>query len=145
MEKVENDIQIKMNGKINLNEDIKSIVVLKNIFSFCEENKKFKIMLYNKWLQKKFGIDIECYKKLRGRYFKGDRNGHGQVFILDSNILLFEGEYIDGEINGKGKEFNIYGQLIFEGEYLNCKRNGKGIEYNKYNKYKIYEGEYLNG
>ena len=46
---------------------------------------------------------------------------------------MFEGEYLNGERNGKGKEYisslyNVY--LKFEGEYLNGKRNGKGKEYN---------------
>ena len=40
-------------------------------------------------------------------------------------------ENINGERNGKGKEYNYYGQLDFEGEYLNGKRNGKGKEYYK--------------
>ena len=35
--------------------------------------------------------------------------------------------------------------IIFEGEYLNGKRNGKGKEYNYYNGKLEYEGEYLNG
>ena len=39
--------------------------------------------------------------------------------------MRFEGEYLNGEKNGKGKEY--YGdKLEFEGEYLNGKRNGKG-------------------
>ena len=39
---------------------------------------------------------------------------------------LFEGEYLDGKINGKGKEYNLKGKLIFEGEYLyNYKIKGK--------------------
>ena len=35
--------------------------------------------------------------------------------------------------NGKGfvKEYDKYGSLIFEGEYLNSQRNGKGKEYSK--------------
>ena len=45
-------------------------------------------------------------------------------------IKKFEGEYIDGEKNGKGKEYNKYGKLIFEGEYLNGKKlNGKIKKY----------------
>ena len=32
--------------------------------------------------------------------------------------LLFEGQYLNGKINNKGKEYNV-SQLIFEGEYLN--------------------------
>ena len=33
--------------------------------------------------------------------------------------LIFEGEYLNGEKNGKGKEYNELGTLIFEGEYQN--------------------------
>jgi len=43
---------------------------------------------------------------------------------------MFEGEYKNGEKNGKGKEYNDNGKLKFEGEYKNGKRwNGKGKEY----------------
>ena len=42
-------------------------------------------------------------------------------------ILKFEGEYFNGERNGKGKEYYSDGKLRFEGEYLNGKIwNGKG-------------------
>ena len=41
--------------------------------------------------------------------------------------LLFEGEYINGERNGIGKEHDYDGNIIFEGEYLKGKQwNGKG-------------------
>jgi len=40
--------------------------------------------------------------------------------------LIFEGEYLNGERNGKGKEYKCEGKLKFEGEYLNGERNGKG-------------------
>ena len=40
---------------------------------------------------------------------------------MENGILLFEGEYLNGEINGKGKEY-VDGELVFEGEYLNGKR-----------------------
>ena len=49
--------------------------------------------------------------------------------ILSGSKLIFEGEYLNGERIGKGKEYGCYGELIFEGEYLNGKRNGKGKEY----------------
>ena len=58
--------------------------------------------------------------------------------------LIFEGEYLNGLKNGKGKEYNYRGQLKFIGEYLNGKRNGKGIEFNDFHKIK-FKGEYLNG
>ena len=40
--------------------------------------------------------------------------------------LIYEGEYLNGKRNGKGKEYDYKGELEFEGEYLNGKRNGKG-------------------
>ena len=90
------------------------------------------------------------------------------------NILKYEGEYLNGKRNGKGKEFDINGKLIFEGEYSNGRRkekndnnnydcdggyfyynkfegtikngvrNGLAKEYSLFNKLK-FEGEYLNG
>ena len=74
------------------------------------------------------------------------KNGNG--FIKEYNgcagAITFEGEFINGEGNGKAKEYNFYGKLIYEGEYLNGKRNGKGKEYNE-GKEIIFVGEYLNG
>ena len=43
----------------------------------------------------------------------------------DKIFLLFEGEYLNGERNGKGKEYNYEGSLLFEGEYKKGK-NGIG-------------------
>ena len=41
------------------------------------------------------------------------------------------------------KEYDNYGYLIFEGEYLNGNRNGKGKEYK--NGDIVFDGEYENG
>jgi len=46
-------------------------------------------------------------------------------FIFLRNKIAYEGEYLNGERNGKEKNM-IHGNLIFEGEYKNGKRNGKG-------------------
>jgi len=74
--------------------------------------------------------------------------------------LIFEGEYLNRERNGKGKEYDYNGKLLFTGEYLNGKRwngkiyndntiyelkNGKGYIREHYWKDKLFEGEYLNG
>ena len=67
--------------------------------------------------------------------------GIGYV-ILFLNNNIFEGEYLNGEKNGKGKEYDYNGQLIYEGEYLHgYKLNGK--EYRK--GIVVYEGDYFNG
>ena len=47
--------------------------------------------------------------------------------LLYNGKLLFEGEYIEGERNGIGKEYSSQGYLIFEGEYKKGKRNGENI------------------
>ena len=72
-------------------------------------------------------------------------NGTGKVKEYWNGKLRFEGEYLNGKRNGKGKEYDYNGKIEFEGEYLNGKRNGKGKEYNKYNGKLLFEGEYLNG
>ena len=56
---------------------------------------------------------------------------------------MFEGEYLNGERNGKGKEYNK-DNLEFEGEYLNGERHGKGKEYYDNGRIK-FEGEYIKG
>ena len=48
--------------------------------------------------------------------------------------VKFEGEYLNGKKNGKGKEFDEKGELMFEGEYLDGKKwNGKGYNGSIYN------------
>ena len=44
---------------------------------------------------------------------------------------------------GKEKDYNL-SELEYEGEYLNGQRHGKGKEYYEYEKL-FFEGEYLNG
>ena len=44
----------------------------------------------------------------------------GKGFVKEFNggdDLLYEGEYLNGEKNGKGKKY-IRGRLIFEGEFF---------------------------
>ena len=78
-------------------------------------------------------------KKWNGKIYddEGDdiyeiNNGKGYLsevlYYLHDIAVIFEGEYLNGKRNGKGKEL-FAGNLIFEGEYLNGKRNGKGKGY----------------
>ena len=158
MEKLPLDNFKKKNmKKISLN-NIKSSYIIKRVFSFLYENMKYEILKHNKKYQNFFYLNIDSYKKLNGRYKKNGINGHGQEFLIESNDLVFEGEYLNGKRNGKGKEyfyycgplefnykphysdgpsntndrygyFHIYTFNSFEGEYKNGKRNGKGKEF----------------
>ena len=127
--------------KINI-KDIKSSFIIKRIFSFLSEKQVLNIIMYNKELQKNFVVDIKDYKKISGKYKIGGKKGYGKEYIVNTNRLIFEGEYLNGKRNGKGKEYDNDSVLIFEGEYLNGKRNGKGKGY--YNTGQLmFEGEYF--
>jgi len=65
------------------------------------------------------------------------KEGKGNIKEYDyfEGILVFEGEYLNGDKNGKGKEYY---------EYLNGERNGYGKEYYFSNKL-LFEGEYVKG
>ena len=67
------------------------------------------------------------------------------IYGNDQGHFEFEGEYINGKRNGKGKIFS-FGKLVFEGEYLSGEKSGKCKEYYFNDNSKLrYEGEYLNG
>ena len=105
----------------------------------------------------------------KGYDYKGNKIyelNNGKGFIKEYNIfcqLIFESEYLNGDINGKGKEYFNNGNLRYEGLYFNGKKwkgktynifnniikelkNGNGFiyEYDLYGEL-IFEGEYLNG
>ena len=78
-----------------------------------------------------------------GEYLNGKRNGKGKQYFWNKKIE-FDGEYLNGK-KKKGKEYDHDGHLIFEGEYFNGEKwNGKEKKYHFDDKI-IYEGEYLNG
>ena len=76
---------------------------------------------------------------LEAVYLNGQKNGKVKEYY-DNGKLKFEGEYLNGQKNGKAKEYNNKSKLIFEGEYLyNCRLKGKEYTEDKLE----YEGEYL--
>ena len=97
-------------------EDIKSSYIIKSIFLFLNEKQKLNLIIYNKQLQKIFGVDIKVYKKICTKYIIGERNGKGKEYSSNEDKLIFEGEYLNGKRNGKGKEYHENGKLRFEGE-----------------------------
>ena len=125
-------------------QNIKSSYFIKLIYTFVEEAQKLKFIKYNKSMQKNLDISIINYKHFTKKYLIYESNGIGKEYNGYDDILTFEGEYLNGQRHGKGKEYHYDDILTFEREYLNGKRNGKGKEYNLINKLQ-FEGEYLNG
>ena len=58
-----------------------------------------------------------------------NKNGIGKEYG-NQNMVLFEGEYLNGKKNGRGKKYFYYknNEVQFEGEYKNGLRNGEGKE-----------------
>ena len=123
-------------------ENIKSSYIMKILFSYVDEKEKLEVVKCNKNLQKNIDISIINYKYIRGIYIIYESNRIRREYYGTNDRLRFEGEYLNGKRNGKGKEYYCNGKLEFEGEYLHGIRwNGKGKEY--YDNCKLkYEGEY---
>ena len=66
-------------------------------------------------------INLINYKFFSRRYITYESNMKGREYDGYSDSLRYEGEYLNGERNGKGKEY-YNGKLKFEGEYLNGER-----------------------
>ena len=109
--------------------------------------------LKDKFIQENIKYEVEILKgKLwNGKIYDSNNNiicdwKEGKGFIKEYNDygeLRFEGEYLNGERHGKGKEYEDFeGNIKFEGEYLyGCKRKGRSYM----NGVLEYEGEYLYG
>ena len=68
------------------------------------------------------------------------KNREGYVKEYNDDKLVFEGEYLNGEKNGKGKEYRAKHETReFRVDYDEYQ------EYTETSYYLIYEGEYLNG
>ena len=135
---------------IKIKEDIKSKYNIEQIFSFLNKKQILKMIIYNKHLKEILSINIQDYIEESKKFKIGEKNGKGKEYDIDTNQIIFIGEYLNGKRNGKGKEYELderrnKSNLKFQGEYLNGKRNGKGKEYNSREGKLIFEGEYLNG
>ncbi len=92
--KESNKIIGKKESGINL---IISKKLIHNIFSLINKKTKLYLIMYNKKFQKLFGINIEIYKEISGKYLIKDKNGNDKVYTLDTKRLLFEGKYLNGK------------------------------------------------
>ena len=124
-------------------QDIKSVYFINILFSYIDEGQKLKLIKYNKSLQKILNISITYYIFFSEKYIIYESNIYGKEYLNKDDRLIYEGGFLNGKRNGKGKEYNKNGNLSFEGEYLNGKRHGKGKEYD--DGVLKYESEYFNG
>ncbi len=99
--------------------NIKSSAIFKTIFNKLFLKNKLKLFRYNKSFQKKLNIFLNDYKTFNGRYIIYESKWKGKEYNSE-NILLFAGEFLNGE-RKKGKEY-FHNEIKYEGEYLNGKK-----------------------
>ena len=87
----------------------------KKLFSLFDEGQKLRLIKYSKNLQKNLKISLINYIFFSKRYIIYESKGKGKEYKSDNDKLLYEGEFLNGERNGKGKEY-LKGELVFEGE-----------------------------
>ena len=71
--------------------------------------------------------------------FLNDKKWKGKGYDCTGKVI-----YELNNNDSHGKEVDDFGELLYEGEYSNGERNGKGKEYNEFNKL-IFEGIFLKG
>ena len=115
-----------------------------------------RLKIINKPKQKNYGLnDFFGLNKKNKNLTRVKGKGLGLSLGLSDNeekkILKYEGEYLNGQRHGKGKEYNKQGDLIYEGDYLNGKKHGQGKEYYDQGSFITnrrmlqYEGEFKDG
>ena len=120
-----NGIKINGRGYDKFGNVIYKIEGGKVIEKYKNGNPVFKGEYLNGKKYNGIGYDIYCnevytIKKGKGKFKE----------FFDDGVLKFEGEYLNGERNGKGKRFDYEGEILFEGIYLNGEKwTGKGKEY----------------
>ena len=73
--------------------NIRSQYIRKEVFTFLEEKQILKLIVYNKKFQNIFKVNIGNYKKVLGICRIVEKDGKGRDYIVDTNKLIFLGEY----------------------------------------------------
>ncbi|MFC1617510.1 NEL-type E3 ubiquitin ligase domain-containing protein, partial [Candidatus Margulisiibacteriota bacterium] len=78
------------------------------------------------------GVPVVHYD---GEYKNGQKDGKGTLFYLNGNVE-YEGGFKNGQKHGQGKEYWINGNLKYEGEFINGVPGKKGKNYDYFGKEK---------
>ncbi len=84
--------------------DIKSSYFIRILFPHLSEEIKLKMVKYNKNYQHLRNINLINYKIFSGRFIEYESNGKVRKYDSYDDHLVYEGDYLNGKWNGKGKE-----------------------------------------
>ena len=88
---------------VDLQKAIVSKYIIADIFGLLGKDKKLKVITYSTKMKKILGICLDDYKKRSLKVFVGERNGIGKEYKKDTNIIVFEGQYLKGKKKWKRK------------------------------------------
>ena len=134
----------KRNGNFKLYADGKLTIDYEYLDNEIVKGKKYDLNghLRDEIKENGFRKDFTGGKlEFEGEYLNGKKNGKGkQYFYYDKGEFLLESKYINGEINGRVKVYKKNGKMWLEGDYFKMK------QFLYYDKGAIIlEAEYLNG
>ena len=94
-------------------EKIKATYFYARLFCHINDKIKLSILKHNKNLQKIMDLNLINYRIFSGKYIIYERKEKkGKIFDAYNDTLLFEGEFFKGKKNGKGKEYDEYGNIL---------------------------------
>jgi len=125
-------------------EKIRSVYVLRMPFSLLHSHKFYKLIKYNKSLQEKLEINIINFMEYSGKYIIYETKEKGKEYDIYNNKLIYQGEFLDGERNGEGKEYYYnkpgkHEKINYYEEYIKNKKRVKFV--GEYLKGKIWNGK----
>ncbi|KAK3765840.1 hypothetical protein RRG08_026307 [Elysia crispata] len=93
-----------------------------------------------KFLRDGFGTYVfeNSFFRYEGEWMKGKKHGHGKLLMKDGTY--YEGQFINGEINGNGYKFFASSKAKYTGQFLNGEMHGHGIM--TYHNGNVYEGQW---
>ena len=86
-------------------ENIRSYYIAQIVFSFIDIKETYKLVKYNKSLLNKLKINPLYFKIRSKKYLIYEKNKKVREYSILDDTLLYEGEYLNGEKSGKGKEY----------------------------------------
>ena len=81
------------------------------------------LMRENGWIWKR--IFPECKLLYEGEYLCGKKNGKGKYFSIIGNVS-YDDEFLNGLKHGMAKEYSIFETVEYKGEFIYGQRTGNG-------------------
>jgi len=93
-----------------------------------------------KFMREGYGTYVfeNSFFRYEGEWLKGKKHGHGKLSMKDGTY--YEGQFLNGEINGQGYKFFASSQAKYTGQFLNGEMHGHGIM--TYRNGNCYEGQW---